>query len=169
MNYLHFKIKILLYVNTGCQHFSFLFKIVNNKPGDSGQVQNEDEEKNKRRQCRCPRMFNSLERLYRGWPVYASYNVLHAGIALACLYMTVLGFDSVTIGNIFIIMCKDDHILPPPLKKKKFPLDHVNGTLLTYSASSLCQSLSNTLSLPDCYIAYYHSLIFSFEVVKVQF
>ncbi|BFY97245.1 hypothetical protein BsWGS_00285 [Bradybaena similaris] len=67
-------------------------------PGHSEQVQNEDEEKNKRQECRCPRMFNSLERLYRGWPVYASYNVLHAGIALACLYMTVLGFDSVTIG-----------------------------------------------------------------------
>ncbi|XP_059174595.1 solute carrier family 40 member 1-like isoform X2 [Physella acuta] len=52
----------------------------------------------KKTQCKCYRLFNSLERLYRGWPVYARYDVFYAGLALACLYMTVLGFDSITVG-----------------------------------------------------------------------
>ncbi|CAG5116589.1 unnamed protein product [Candidula unifasciata] len=71
---------------------------VNERSGDPEQIQSVEEKTVKRQKCRCSRMFNSFERLYRGWPVYASYNVLHAGIALACLYMTVLGFDSVTVG-----------------------------------------------------------------------
>ncbi|CAL1527364.1 unnamed protein product [Lymnaea stagnalis] len=54
--------------------------------------------KNSHKSCRCTRIFSSLERLYKGWPVYVHYDVRHAGLALACLYMTVLGFDSVTVG-----------------------------------------------------------------------
>ncbi|GFN75309.1 solute carrier family 40 member 1 [Plakobranchus ocellatus] len=48
----------------------------------------------------CCRRFGFLEGLYKGWPVYIKYPILHAGLSLACLYMTVLGFDSITVGFI---------------------------------------------------------------------
>lgn len=37
--------------------------------------------------------------LVRGWHTYAQQTVVFAGISLACLYMTVLGFDSITTGQ----------------------------------------------------------------------
>ena len=37
--------------------------------------------------------------LYTGWRTYARQKVVFAGLALATLYMTVLGFDSITIGG----------------------------------------------------------------------
>lgn len=36
--------------------------------------------------------------LVTGWKTYAHQSVVFAGISLACLYMTVLGFDSITLG-----------------------------------------------------------------------
>ncbi|XP_050417924.1 solute carrier family 40 member 1 isoform X2 [Patella vulgata] len=36
--------------------------------------------------------------LYRGWRTYLHYGVCNAGLGLACLYMTVLGFDNITVG-----------------------------------------------------------------------
>ncbi|XP_074659121.1 solute carrier family 40 member 1-like [Tubulanus polymorphus] len=36
--------------------------------------------------------------LYKGWGIYARQSVCLAGLALATLYMTVLGFDSITTG-----------------------------------------------------------------------
>ncbi|KAK3603585.1 hypothetical protein CHS0354_017299 [Potamilus streckersoni] len=46
----------------------------------------------------CHKMFSSFITLYRGWRTYMKYNVALAGLALACLYMTVLGFDNITVG-----------------------------------------------------------------------
>ncbi|XP_046459342.1 solute carrier family 40 member 1-like [Daphnia pulex] len=34
----------------------------------------------------------------KSWEIYFSHEVRNAGIGLACLYMTVLGFDSITVG-----------------------------------------------------------------------
>ena len=34
-----------------------------------------------------------------GWKAYMRYSVSLAGLALACLYMTVLGFDNITVGR----------------------------------------------------------------------
>ncbi len=34
----------------------------------------------------------------KSWKIYFSHEVRNAGIGLACLYMTVLGFDSITVG-----------------------------------------------------------------------
>ncbi|KAI8782423.1 solute carrier family 40 member 1 [Biomphalaria glabrata] len=48
--------------------------------------------------CQLTGVLTGLKRLYVGWPVYAKYNVRNAGLALALLYMTVLGFDGVTVG-----------------------------------------------------------------------
>ena len=42
--------------------------------------------------------------LYRGWRTYVRYSVALAGLALACLYMTVLGFDNITVGESLISM-----------------------------------------------------------------
>ncbi|ESP03171.1 hypothetical protein LOTGIDRAFT_171641 [Lottia gigantea] len=36
--------------------------------------------------------------LYKGWRTYLRYNVCNAGLGLAFLYMTVLGFDNITVG-----------------------------------------------------------------------
>ena len=45
---------------------------------------------------------NGLAKRFRGflktWGVYLTHEVRNAGIALAFLYMTVLGFDSITTG-----------------------------------------------------------------------
>jgi len=35
-----------------------------------------------------------------GWRTYARQSVVFAGVSLALLYMTVLGFDSITIGQL---------------------------------------------------------------------
>merc|ERR1719239_1551692 len=44
------------------------------------------------------KMFSSLIIIFRGWRTYMGYKVCLSGLALAFLYMTVLGFDNVTIG-----------------------------------------------------------------------
>ena len=36
--------------------------------------------------------------MFRGWSVYCRHRVREAGLALALLYMTVLGFDAITWG-----------------------------------------------------------------------
>ena len=41
--------------------------------------------------------------LWRGWKIYKSYDVMFAGLGLASLYLTVLGFHHITIGKILII------------------------------------------------------------------
>lgn len=38
-------------------------------------------------------------RLVGGWSLYARHKVCFAGVALGCLFMTVLGFDSITVGE----------------------------------------------------------------------
>ncbi|KAH9518527.1 hypothetical protein Btru_017057 [Bulinus truncatus] len=68
------------------------------EPNNQQPFLNQDVKKKAKKKCSLARIFNSLERLYLGWPVYARYGVRNAGLALACLYMTVLGFDSITVG-----------------------------------------------------------------------
>ena len=46
-------------------------------------------------------LFEPFIVLYTGWRTYARQRVVFAGLALATLYMTVLGFDSITIGRCF--------------------------------------------------------------------
>merc|ERR1712042_269583 len=41
---------------------------------------------------------NALREAYAGWKTYMSHPVMKAGVGLACLYMTVLGFDNITYG-----------------------------------------------------------------------
>jgi len=40
----------------------------------------------------------ALWQAYDGWRTYMKHSVMKAGIGLACLYMTVLGFDNITYG-----------------------------------------------------------------------
>lgn len=47
------------------------------------------------------KLFFSFIALYRGWRHYKEYRVALAGLALAFLYFTVLGFDNITIGYAF--------------------------------------------------------------------
>ena len=49
-------------------------------------------------------LFEPFIVVYTGWRTYARQRVLFAGIALACLYMTVLGFDSITTGA-YVFAC----------------------------------------------------------------
>jgi len=41
---------------------------------------------------------NALKEAYEGWKTYMKHPVMKAGVGLACLYMTVLGFDNITYG-----------------------------------------------------------------------
>ena len=43
-------------------------------------------------------MANRFGGFLKSWKVYFTHEVRNAGIGLACLYMTVLGFDSITMG-----------------------------------------------------------------------
>jgi len=45
------------------------------------------------------RVFISFLTLYRGWKTYMQYDVAFAGLGLSALYMTVLGFDNITVGK----------------------------------------------------------------------
>ena len=44
-------------------------------------------------------MFKSFIILVKGWKTFMKYDVAFAGLGLASLYMTVLGFDSITVGR----------------------------------------------------------------------
>merc|ERR1719187_1787074 len=41
---------------------------------------------------------NPLQDAYAGWQTYLHHPMMKAGVGLACLYMTVLGFDNITYG-----------------------------------------------------------------------
>ena len=47
---------------------------------------------------RC-RLCQAMVTLVSGWRTYVRQSVVFAGVSLAMLYMTVLGFDSITVGN----------------------------------------------------------------------
>ena len=46
------------------------------------------------------RVLHQFVTLYRGWRTYVSYSVALAGLALAFLYMTVLDFHNITVGEL---------------------------------------------------------------------
>jgi len=47
----------------------------------------------------CRRVANAVSRPVAGWRTYARQSVVFAGLSLALLYMTVLGFDGITVGQ----------------------------------------------------------------------
>nr|KAG5714170.1 hypothetical protein BaRGS_018387 [Batillaria attramentaria] len=48
--------------------------------------------------CTCGRVLSQFVTLYRGFRTYTKYNVALAGLSLAFLYMTVLGFHNITVA-----------------------------------------------------------------------
>lgn len=61
-------------------------------------------ESNKQVSSFVEKLFFSFISLYRGWRHYIQYKVAVAGLALAFLYFTVLGFDNITIGEFVYIL-----------------------------------------------------------------
>ena len=47
----------------------------------------------------CYTTFYSFIVLHKGWTTFMNYDVAFAGLGLATLYMTVLGFDNITVGR----------------------------------------------------------------------
>ncbi|XP_078571615.1 ferroportin-like [Branchiostoma floridae x Branchiostoma japonicum] len=47
------------------------------------------------------RVFHSFFTLYNGWKIYFQQTCFRAGLGLSCLYMTVLGFDNITVGFVY--------------------------------------------------------------------
>jgi iron-regulated transporter 1 len=39
--------------------------------------------------------------IVKGWKTYMKYDVAFAGLGLAAVYMTVMGFDNITVGSSF--------------------------------------------------------------------
>ena len=77
-------------------------------------VENEDQEEMPKKKKSCMRMaIDPFLVLARGWKTYARQKVVFAGMALGFLYMTVLGFDSVTTG-------KHQHCLIQKKKKNMY-------------------------------------------------
>ncbi|XP_070542962.1 solute carrier family 40 member 1-like [Ptychodera flava] len=58
----------------------------------------ETEEGERKKMKAVHQMFGVIINLVKGWKVYMNYQVHFAGLGLAFLYMTVLGFDSITNG-----------------------------------------------------------------------
>uniref|UniRef100_A0A0B7B8Q3 Solute carrier family 40 member n=1 Tax=Arion vulgaris TaxID=1028688 RepID=A0A0B7B8Q3_9EUPU len=67
---------------------------------DQTAIDLKDQDVKKQRSClkRCHRLFSGVTVIIEGWRTYAGYEVMLSGVSLALLYMTVLGFDNVTIG-----------------------------------------------------------------------
>ncbi|XP_060597405.1 solute carrier family 40 member 1-like [Ruditapes philippinarum] len=62
-------------------------------------LKNETEQKKeKKKDPFWIKMFSGFIILYRGWKTYIKYDEAFAGLGLAALYMTVLGFDNITVG-----------------------------------------------------------------------
>lgn len=71
-------------------------------PPSGGDCAETDESENEKKKKSCLRyMVDPFIVLGRGWTTYARQRVVFAGLGLAGLYMTVLGFDSVTTGYIY--------------------------------------------------------------------
>ena len=54
---------------------------------------------NKSTKALCSRLWRTLFTFFRGWKTYSRQSVVDPGLSLALLYMTVLGFDSITVGK----------------------------------------------------------------------
>jgi len=54
------------------------------------------------RKSLCARPRDVMTTLVTGWMTYARQSVVFAGLSLSLLYMTVLGFDSITVGEFVI-------------------------------------------------------------------
>ena len=50
-----------------------------------------------------------LSTLFSGWATYVRQSVVFAGLSLALLYMTVLGFDSITVGQMCLPLVMARH------------------------------------------------------------
>jgi len=46
----------------------------------------------------CHFLVDRFQGLWKSWAIYFKHEIRNAGLSLACLYMTVLGFDSITTG-----------------------------------------------------------------------
>lgn len=67
----------------------------------------------------CGRVCRKLLPLVTGWRTYARQSVVFAGVSLAFLYMTVLAFDSITIGESGVSVSPDlhSHIITQPIDR----------------------------------------------------
>ena len=63
--------------------------------------------KEKKKKGTLEMMFERLTMIFKGWPIYMKQKVVYAGMALSGLYMTVLGFDSVTVGYAYALNMKE--------------------------------------------------------------
>ena len=70
----------------------------------AGEAEGRGKRKKKEKKSLTAVLFEPFIVVYTGWRTYARQRVLFAGIALACLYMTVLGFDSITTGA-YVFAC----------------------------------------------------------------
>ena len=69
--------------------------------GHSPDVENLDKEKDKEVGPGKKRgLVGSVKEAYTGWTIYFKHPVMKAGVGLAMLFMTVLGFDNITYGII---------------------------------------------------------------------
>ena len=54
---------------------------------------------------------NVVREAYEGWKTYLKHPVMKAGVGLACLYMTVLGFDNITYGQLDLTATASLHLV----------------------------------------------------------
>ena len=73
-----------------------------NSPTSAEELQSpasvDEQQESKEKSC-CRKMFEPFLVLVYGWRTYSKQSVVFASVALSFLYMTVLGFDSITIGK----------------------------------------------------------------------
>ncbi|KAL4222198.1 hypothetical protein ACF0H5_018235 [Mactra antiquata] len=84
--------------------YYLLWKVYNEVPAlrakkDFCRIEEEDDRQGRGKctACLCG-LLESFAILIRGWKTFMKYDVAFAGLGLASLYMTVLGFDNITVG-----------------------------------------------------------------------
>ena len=63
-------------------------------------MDNDDKDKEKEEQPLQKAVLAPFKSTREGWKEYFQHSVRYAGIGLALLYMTVLGFDNITYGTL---------------------------------------------------------------------
>jgi iron-regulated transporter 1 len=76
--------------------------IINNSPDPEVKKKGNNSNKQvKERTCHplFYKIFKSFIMIVKGWKTYMKYDVAFAGLGLAAVYMTVMGFDNITVGK----------------------------------------------------------------------
>jgi iron-regulated transporter 1 len=110
-------------------------------------MQNSEKKAEPKKSCNCATMFKPIVVLVKGWKTYVGQKVFSAGLALALLCMTVMGFDSVTVGNLILEQSENLHL------STSFPLvGYIYGNGVSESTVGIMMALTGVTGILATFI-----------------